>query len=139
MTQENVEIVRRAYEAFKDGLKRGDPGAPFDAGFNAPDAEWHTPEGFPGPPVFRGREGFLEFLRIWTEDFDDWSIELGQLIDAGNDRVVAEFHHRAIGKSSRVPVEFHQGFVYELRDGQIIRMKNYLTWEEALEAVGLSE
>lgn len=139
MPQENVEIVRRAWEVFKAGLERGDPGAPFDAGLNAPDLEWHTPEGFPGPPVYRGREGFLEFLRTWTEDFADWSIELGRVIDAGNDRVVAEFHHRATGKGSGVPVELHQGFICELKDGRISRMRNYLTWEEALEAAGLSE
>jgi hypothetical protein len=36
MSQENVEVVRRAFEEFKEGLARGDPGAAFDSGLNAP-------------------------------------------------------------------------------------------------------
>jgi ketosteroid isomerase-like protein len=139
MSRENVELVRRGFEVFQAGMERGDPGAPFDAGFLAADAEWFTPPGFPGPPVFRGREGFVEFLRIWTEDFEDWSLKLERVIDAGDDRVVALFHHRAIGKGSGVPVELHQGFIYELEGGRVVRMRNYLTFEEALEAAGLSE
>ena len=139
MSRENVEVVRRANELFQAGLQRGEPGAAFDAGLIAADAEWFTPAGFPGPGVYRGREGFLEFLGTWTEDFEDWSVRLGRVIDAGDDLVVAEFHHRATGKESRVPVEFHQGFVYEVKEGRVTRMWNYTTPAEALEAVGLSE
>jgi ketosteroid isomerase-like protein len=139
MSQENVEIVRRAFEEFKAGLARGEPGAPFDSGLNAPDAEWVLPPGTPGMrEVYRGREGFLEFMRTWTEDFE-WSIDLERVIDAGEDRVVALFHQRATGKTSGVPVELHMGLVYELRDGRIQRMTNYLDPAEALEAAGVRE
>jgi hypothetical protein len=70
------------------------------------DAEWMPVPGFAGPAVYRGREGFVEFMRTWTEDFEDWSIRLERLIDAGNDRVVALLHQWATGKGSGVPVEF---------------------------------
>ena len=139
MSRENVEMVRRGFEVFQAGWERGDPVAAFDAGFFAEDMDWFTPPGFPGPAVFRGRDGFLEFMRIWTEDFEDWSVELERLIDAGDDRVVALFHHRATGRGSGVPVELRQGFLYELEGGQVVRMRNYFTLEEALEAAGLSE
>ena len=139
MSEENVEIVRRAFEEFKAGLARGDPGAPFDLGLNAPDAEWVLPPGTPGMrEVYRGREGFLEFIRTWTEDFD-WAIDLERVIDAGEHRVVALFHQRGTGKASGVPVEWHMGLVYELRDGRIQRMTNFLDPAKALEAAGLSE
>ena len=78
-------------------------------------------------------------MRIWTEDFEDWSVELERAIDAGEDRVVAVFHQRAIGKASRAPVELHQGMVYELEDGRVIRMRNYVDPADALKAVGLTE
>jgi ketosteroid isomerase-like protein len=139
MSRENVELVRRVFEVFQAGLRRGEPDAAFNTGLVAPDAEWYTPPGFPGPPVFQGREGWLDFLRLWTEDFEDWSIELERAVDAGSNRVVALFHHRAVGKGSGVPVEFRQGFIYELEAGRVIRMRNYLTFDEALEAAGLSE
>jgi ketosteroid isomerase-like protein len=139
MSRENVEVVRRAFEEFRAGLAGGDPAAPFDSGLNAPDAEWVLPPNSPGfRKVYRGRAGFLEFMKTWTEDFE-WSIELERVIDAGDDRVVGLFHQRATGKGSGVPVELHMGLLYELRDGRIIRMTNFLDPAEALEAAGLSE
>jgi ketosteroid isomerase-like protein len=61
------------------------------------------------------------------------------VIDAGDDRVVALNRHLATGKGSGVPVEMHQGIVYELKDGRVTRMWHYSDPAEALEAVGLRE
>src|SRR4029078_11282597 len=134
MSQENVEIVRRGFEALKAGLDRGDPGAAFDSGVYASEVEGILPPGGPGfRDVYVGRDGILEFMKTWTEDFD-WSIKLEGLIDAGDDRVVGLFHQIATGKGSGVPVELHMGLVYELEDGQVVRMRNYLDPKEALEA-----
>jgi hypothetical protein len=62
MSQENVEIVRRAFEIVQEGVRRGDPGAAFDKsvreGNSAPNLEWRAGErggvGRPGrePPGF---------------------------------------------------------------------------------------
>src|SRR5688572_17632001 len=113
MSEPDVEIVRRLFEVFRKGMERGDLGAWFDSEDLADDFEWITTPGVPGLGTYRGREGFLEFMRIWTEDFEDWSVELEGLIDAGDDRVVGLFHQRATGKESGVPVELHQALVYE--------------------------
>ena len=139
MSQENVEVVRRGWEAFEAGLARGDFGAGFESGAFADNVEWIPPRGFPARPVYRGREGFEEFMHTWTEDFADFALRLERLIDAGDDRVVGLFHHRAIGKASGVPVEIRQGLVYELDGGRVIRCRNYSSHAEALEAVGLRE
>jgi ketosteroid isomerase-like protein len=139
MSQENVEIVRRAFDTFQAGLQHGDPGAAFDSGALAPDLEWIPVREGPGPPSYRGRDGFVEFMHTWTEDFADWSIEYERFIDAPDDRVVAVAHQSAIGKASGVPVELHFGLVYELQDGRVIRIRAYLDPAEALEAAGLEE
>ena len=140
MSEENVEVVRRAWEGFKTGLARGDPaGGAFESGALAPDCEWVPSNRFPGPAMYRGREGFAEFMRSWTEDFDQFTLRLERLIDVGDDRVVGLFHHTATGKASGVPVELHQGLVYELKDGRVIRCRNYPDHAGALEAAGLSE
>jgi ketosteroid isomerase-like protein len=137
MPKENLEIVRRSFVAFQAALARDDPGAWFDSEAIAADAEWVMFPGFPGPPSYRGGDGFVEFLRTWTEDFEDWSIELERLIDAGDDRVVALFRQTATGKGSGVPVELHFGQVQELKDSRVNRIRNYPDPAEALKAAGL--
>ena len=139
MSQENVEIVREVIEEFQAGVERGDPGAAFDSGAVADDSEWITSNPFEGRTVWRGREGFVEAFRTFTDEFEDWSGRVERLIDAGDDRVVALVHQSATGKGSGAPVEWHQGLVYELKDGRVIRTWTYADPAEALEAAGLSE
>ena len=140
MSQENVEIVQRSFEAFNAGLERGDPGALFDSGTVAEDLEWVPFPGLPGhPPSYRGRDGFMAFMRTWTEDFAGWSIESERLFDASDNRVVALTHQWATGKESGVPVELRFGQVFELEDGRVIRARNFPDLAEALEAAGLSQ
>jgi ketosteroid isomerase-like protein len=140
MSQENVEIVRRAFEEFRAGIERGNPGAPWDAGLIAADSEWIMPVPFEGRTVWRGREGFVEIAQSWMSDeFEDWSFRLERLIDAGDDRVVVLLHQSARGKASGAPVEAKASIVYQLRDRRVIRMWGYFSHAEALEAAGLRE
>jgi ketosteroid isomerase-like protein len=139
MAEVNVEIVRRGFEALQAGLAHGDPGAAFDSGVYAADLEWILPPGGAGfRDVYVGREGFIEFMKTWTEDFD-WSIELERLVDAGDDRVVGVFRQRATGRGSGVPVELYMGVVYELEHGRVVRIRNYLNPAKAFEAAGLDK
>ena len=139
MSQENVEIVRRLWQDFQAGLERGDPGAWFDREAVADDLEWIVSTPLDGRYVWRGREGFVEFLRTWTEQFDDWSIRVERWIDAGEDRVVALTRQTATGKGSGVPVELNLGQVWEFEAGRVARARLYLDHKDALEAAGLSE
>jgi len=140
MSEENVMIVRRAFEAFNAALERGDPGALFESGTVAEDLEWVPFPGLPGhPQSYRGRDGFVAFMRTWTEDFEGWSIEYERLIEAPDNRVVALTHQWATGKGSGVPVELRFGVVFEIEDGRVIRARNFPDFVEALEAAGLSE
>jgi ketosteroid isomerase-like protein len=82
--------------------------------------------------------GVLGVHAYWTEDFE-WFIELEEVIDAGDDRVVAIFHQQATGRASGVPVELHMALLYQLQDGHIVRMENFLDPKQALEAAGLQE
>jgi hypothetical protein len=80
MSQENVEVVRRAVEISAEAGRQGDPGAGFDKcvreGIVASDLDWRAGVrggvGVAGIDDFAGRDGFIEFMRRWTEDFDDF-------------------------------------------------------------------
>ena len=139
MSQENVEIVRRGLEAFQRALEGDDPGAAFDTGLLADDWEWVLQNPFEGKSVWRGRQEYVEFVRAWTGEFEDYSIRFEQLIDAGDDRVVIIYRQRGTGKGSGVPIDMHGGMISELRDGRVIRTTNYPDPAEALEAAGLEE
>jgi ketosteroid isomerase-like protein len=139
MSEEDVEIVRRAHAEFLTGLSRGDPAAAFGSGIVAPEFEWVLPAEAPGlQQVYRGREGWVEFMRTWTEDFD-WSIELEEAIDAGDGRVVVRTRQRAIGKGSGVPVELVMGGLWTVEGGRVTRAENFFDPGDALEAAGLRD
>jgi ketosteroid isomerase-like protein len=139
MSENDVEVVRRAHAEFEAGLARGNPAAAFDSGIASAEFEWILPAEAPGlRAVYRGREGFLEFMRTWTEDFD-WSIELEQAVDAGDGRVVVRTHQRARGKGSGVPVELQMGGLWTVESGQVTRAENFFNPADAFEAAGLSE
>lgn len=139
MTESDLEIVRRGVEAFIAGAAQGDPGAAFDLPEQADDLEFFTPPGFPGPASYRGREGFEEFMRLWTEDFADWSMALGELTDLGEGRILARLGQRAVGKVSGAPVELETATIYEIEGGRIVRIRNYLDVAHARQAIGLPE
>jgi ketosteroid isomerase-like protein len=139
MSQENVEIAQRLFREFQAGLERDDPGSWFDPKLVADEYEWVVPTLLDGRSVWCGRAGFVEFMRTWTEQFDDWRIEVERWIDAGDDRVVALTRQTATGKGSGVPVELNLGQVWKFEGGRVIRVRAYLSQTEALEAAGLRE
>jgi ketosteroid isomerase-like protein len=138
VSQANVELARRSFEAFQEGVRQGNLDAGFDAGYATEDFEWVMPPRSPGfRRVYRGRDEFFEFMRTWTEDFD-WEIELERLVDADTS-VVGIYRQHARGRASGAPVELRMGVVYEFRDGRICRMTNFLDPAAALRAAGLEE
>jgi ketosteroid isomerase-like protein len=139
MSQENVEVVRRAWDVFLEGFDQGNLAAVFDEGLFAPRSTLTPPREILGSRTFVGREGLAEWLYIWTEDFLDLKVWPEEIIDAGGDRVVAVARQSAKGKGSGAAVETQFAIVYTLRDGQVIDSQHYLHPAEALEAVGLSE
>ena len=139
MSQENVEIVRRAFEELGAGLERGNLSGAFDAGLLAPDCEWIIPPDAPLPGTYRGREGWEAFMRLWIENFEGWSAHVERFVEVGDDRVLVIVRQTAVGKGSGAPVELRQGQIYELEGGRVVRIRNYLHPGQALEAAGLSE
>jgi ketosteroid isomerase-like protein len=132
MSRENVEIVRRAYEAFNRGS--------LDAvtAMVDPEIEFVPPPGL-GESGQRGVESVLAMARQWIETFDDFRVDAERFIDPGGDCVVAFVRDR--GRVKGTDVEIHNQFihVWTLRGGKLVRWEGYTDETEALEAAGLSE
>ena len=134
MSEENVKTVRNAAEAFN----RGD----LDtwAGYVAEDIDYQAVEGAPddhGP--IHGKDAVRAYVQDWQDTFDDFVSEPVELIDAGEDDVVAVIRISGRAKLSGVETDLTYAELWRLRDGKVAWGRQYWTREEALEAAGLSE
>jgi uncharacterized protein len=133
MSQENVEMVRRAYEAYN----RGDiDGAVSDF---APDCRYTAAGTIPDRTgVFHGREGYKEFIGWLRSEFDDAQAGIDELIDAG-DTVVVGSTLRGRGKQSGAEAKFTFWQTWTMQNGKFAHGQGFASREEALEAAGLRE
>ena len=132
MSQENVEIVRDTIAAFNRG------GVEAALEYFDPDIEWLGPPEWLEDRLYEGHDGIRKIAAVWTENFDEYRLDVEKAIDAG-DHVVALVYQRARIKGTGDRIEQPIGYDWEVRDGKGARVQVYFTWEEALEAAGLSE
>ena len=133
MSQENVEIMRRHWEAWEQGN--------LDAVFALydPAVVWvsHT-----GPIEMRrtyvGHDGVRQSFREFLEPFENVENHAETFIDAG-DSVIVGWQISGRGKTSEAPVSVYGWSIHTLRNGLLIRVDLFDTKNEALEAMGLSE
>jgi uncharacterized protein len=134
MSQENVEIVRRAYEAWNAG--------DFDAAAELLSAgmEWQMPPNLPETDTWRSKAEVERGLENFMESWKELRAEVQDLIDAG-DRVVALVRFR--GRSAVTGLELRgvsvDAAVWTVRDGKLAKVEMYGGTQEALEAAGLLE
>ena len=138
MSQENVEVVRRLYDA----ARRGDDALPFE--LYARDIEWDARGAWPGRAisdlgrVYRGHEGVRRFWRDYLSAFERYDFTVEELIDAG-DQVLAVVREHATGRLSQVALDNAVYALWTVHHGKLVRMRLYPTRMEALEAAGLRE
>lgn len=134
MSQENVELIRRGYEAFAQGDPQG------LTELLDPEVEW-----FPalGPLLersnYRGPEAVCHLLfEEIPSVLDGFQAEVVEIRDLGDDAALAVVRFRGFASAD---VEVEQLFfqVHWLREGKAITMRSYTSEAAALEAAGLSE
>ena len=129
MSQSNVEIVRSAFLAFTD---RGFDGL---AEFLHPEINWRAIEGAPDDVgEMNGIEAARRYVQDWPDTFDDFTSEIEEVCDVGGDQVVAVIHNAGRAKRSGVPTELRYAALYTIRDGKVVRIREYVTRTEALQA-----
>ena len=133
MSQENVDHVRRSFAAFADD------GVEAAVLFATPDAVIYSMPGWPDDAEYHGPDGFRKLAGQWEENFEDFGFEVFDVRDAGA-AVVALVDMTGRIKGSRASVNAQIGAVFsDFRDGLFGCSRYFSTWQEALEAVGLSE
>jgi ketosteroid isomerase-like protein len=132
MSEENVELVRRASDAWNE---RGPESI---TEFWAEDGEWHDPPELPDSRVVRGRTAIAAYLMDQARIVGGMKTTLVE-VRARGETVVIRVEVTLHGPESGIYVPGEMGQVIEVVDGRIQSLRLFFAWEEALEAAGLRE
>lgn len=126
MSEDTADVIRSLFAAleqddFATALELFDP-----------EVEWSPTEG-----RYRGVEGVGAAFIEWMEPWDEHHIELEEVIETADDRVLVTI--RLTGRGGRSGMEIDQRFfqLYSSADGRITRMVEYVDRDRALEAAEL--
>jgi len=134
VSQENVEVVRRAFQAFADR------GLDAMAEFWDPDIVWRAAEGaIDDIGEMHGQVAVRRYMEDWIDTFDDYKVVVEELRDVGDDRVLSIQRVKGRAKLSGVEIELRYASVNTVRDGKALRVREYLSVEDAFKTVGLEE
>jgi ketosteroid isomerase-like protein len=131
MSQENVDIVLRAFAALNTG------GAEEVREFLAPDVVFVEPPEQPGATTYTGRDEAVRGFGRWAATWESQVAELERIVDAG-DCVVVLSRQLLTGRDG-IQVTQRNGTVLRLRDGLLIHVESYWDQAKALAAAGLEE
>ena len=134
MSEENVELTRRSWEAWQ----RGDVDAMFELWDR--DIVWdmtHFHDGLES--TYEGHEGVRNFLSEWLEVWDDYEMGVDETLATPDGRVISLAWQRGKGRQSGLEMHNEWAQIATFRDGKITRIDNYDDRDAAFEAAGLSE
>jgi ketosteroid isomerase-like protein len=132
MSRENLELVRRVFEAFNsEDIER-------ILALMHPELEVVIPAELSAEPdVYRGPEGIRRYMSTFQEAMDEIRFEPERLWDAGESVVVA-LRLTARGRETAIEVEQRSAGVWRIRDGKVAGVRAFASQEQALEAAGLA-
>ena len=135
MSQENVECVERLYSdcwaaANLDVVPE----------VLHPEIVWTAIESAPDAGTRRGHGGARTYMNDWLQGFDFEGMPIDPVGTTTDGRLVCSLHATGTEKRSGLRTEIHYAGVFRFAgDGRIIKIHEYATVEEALEAAGLLE
>jgi ketosteroid isomerase-like protein len=133
MSQEDVDVVARFYEpatskrAILDAMPR-------TMELCHPEIEWTTRE---DGMTYRGHEGVKEALERWLDSFDEYAFEVRRVIDCGEGDVLVIGLETGRGATSGAEVRSVNHELLTIRDGLIVRYREFFNERDALEAARL--
>jgi ketosteroid isomerase-like protein len=86
-----------------------------------------------------GKDALRAYMQDWIDTFDDFKVEPVELIDVCGDKVIAVLRNTGRAKLSGIETDLTYATLCTIRDGKVVRGREYWTKEQALEAAGLSK
>ena len=125
---QNVQIVRRGYEAFNRGdvdavLELFDPAVVLGVLEDSPIAE-----------EFHGHEGFRKLLAENSEMFDEYRNRPEEIVEVAHDKIVVVVRAEARGRASGIELEGRIAHLLTIRGGKAVRFEAFRSREAAIDA-----
>lgn len=130
MAREEVDTIRRSYEALNQGDVEGALSPLHE------EVEWRESPALPEADTFRGRRTVRRFLQDYLESWQEFHQEVEDVIEA-HDKFVVLVHLVATGRESGVRVDASYAHVWTMAEGKATRVDAYYDRELALESVGV--
>jgi ketosteroid isomerase-like protein len=129
MSRDGLELMQAAWNAWERG------GLDAFSEYWADDIEWHAMGG-----QWSGKDAGRAYLQERIDLFDEFKPEPIELIDVDDERVITLVRYGGREKRSgvEVPPEYF-AVINQIRNGKIVRGREYATREEAVQAAGISE
>ncbi len=141
MSEENVEVVHRTFDAFNAFMRNDLSSEAYAESFD-PQVElhWGDQRIYPDAPQhLRGVAEIVAFTEQYRDGWAELAEEAVEIIEAPGGRVLALVRQSGRGRESGVPIVIHFFGVWTIRDGQIRQIEYFRHRAEALEAAGLRE
>jgi uncharacterized protein len=133
MSEENITIARRAYEAFqRDGVEGIIP-------FLDEEIEWRNPEDSPIAGVWRGHQGVRDWFRQASEAFGEMTFTPDEFREVSDERILVLLRFGLTGAESGVQMDVPFAHLIDMRAGRATGLRMYSDQRKALEAAGLRE
>ena len=131
MPSETAELVQSWFDRWNDGDR-----------FQGEMDEVHSDVEIFGvlqPEPFRGEDGFRRWIEEIDAQFESWRLAPGEWRDAGDGRVATYGHLHLKGQGSGLEFDEPMGWIIDVEDEKLRRMRVYREKAEWLEAAGLQE
>jgi len=125
VASERLDLARRGIEAYN----RGDLDAL--AGFLSEDVVAIVPDGMANAGVYHGHEGFRRMMAAWDEAWEEFRIDVEDIVEEGDALVVQVLQHGR-GRGSGVKTTMQAVYLFHVRDGLLCGWRWCQTREEAL-------
>jgi ketosteroid isomerase-like protein len=130
MSRANVERMRSLYDGFGPLAHGGDVRSYVAEHYNV-DCDYCPVE---EEEAIRGREAVVAYIQRWFEVWDEMTVDVDEIVEPRDGLVMTAVTFHGRGAASDVYVDQRFFHVCHMRDGKVVRMREYLERSEALEA-----
>jgi ketosteroid isomerase-like protein len=137
MSQENVEVARRSFEAFNRTFSEG---VPDFYEMLDPKVVWVPVSALLDGTRYEGHNGVRRWFEEMKGHWTTYELRPEHFRDLGDGRVLILGSWRAQGRGGDVLLDFAQAaWLVQYRNGKLVRLQTFTERKKALEAAGLRE